>query len=412
MPEPGKSSILRHAYTSIPLSTLIYMAWRNLIFKRLRAFLTIFGVVIGIGAIFFLLSFGIGLQHLVTQQVVGNSSIKSIDISSQNTKVVALNNANASKIKHLPHVVQTGTSYSFPGSLKINGSTVDGIVYGIDSGYQGLASLTLSGGSPIDFNGNPKSALVAQAVTDSMGIKNAKSVIGKELTLDVSLAGTGARKTQLTDQYKVVGIINDTSGSEVYIPGSTFTSAGVSSYTQMKILADKTSSVTPLRSQIESQGFVTSSPLDTIDQINQIFKFFNFILVGFGAIGMIVAILGMFNTLTISLLERTKEIGLMVALGGRRIDMRKLFLFEAVLLSVAGAIIGIILAILTGRVINVVMNHLARHRGVSGGFTLFATPPWLIIGMIVFMLCVGLAVVYLPAKHAERIDPIDALRRE
>src|SRR5206468_3453072 len=110
------------------------------------------------------------------------------------------------------------------------------------------------------------------------------------------------------------------------------------------------------RKQIESMGFLTTSPIDTIEQINQMFKFFNVLLAGFGAIGMIVAVLGMFNTLTISLLERTKEVGLMITLGGRNRDMRKLFIFEAVLLSVAGAVIGIVSAIILGQIINLVMN--------------------------------------------------------
>jgi putative ABC transport system permease protein len=143
-----------------------------------------------------------------------------------------------------------------------------------------------------------------------------------------------------------------------------------------------------------------------------VFKFFNVVLAGFGAVGMVVAVLGMFNTLTISLLERTKEIGLMVALGGRNRDMRKLFIFEAVLLSLVGAVVGIILAVMLGQVINLAMNALAHRRGVTEHFQLFAVPWWLVLGTILFMLVVGLVVVYLPARRAARINPIDALRRE
>ena len=127
---------------------------------------------------------------------------------------------------------------------------------------------------------------------------------------------------------------------------------------------------------------------------------------------MIVAVLGMFNTLTISLLERTKEIGLMVALGGRHKDMRRLFVIEAMLLSVMGSVIGIAMAIITGMVINVSMNQFARGRGVTDGFDLFATPIWLVMGLIVFMVAIGFIVVLLPARRAQKINPIDALRRE
>jgi ABC-type antimicrobial peptide transport system permease subunit len=92
--------------------------------------------------------------------------------------------------------------------------------------------------------------------------------------------------------------------------------------------------------------------------------------------------------------------------------MKKLFIFEAVLLSLSGAVIGIVLASIGGEIINVVMNQFAAHRGVTQRFDLFATPLWLTGGTISFMLLVGLAVVYFPARHAERINPIEALRRE
>ena len=217
---------------------------------------------------------------------------------------------------------------------------------------------------------------------------------------------------EIVQEFTIVGVLASGSGTEVFVPNHIFQMAGRKVYNNVKLEADDSKSVPGLRTQIESLGFQTVSPGDTIDQINEIFKFFNFVLVGFGAIGMIVAVLGMFNTLTISLLERTKEIGLMIALGGRNRDMRKLFIFEAVLLSVIGAAIGIILAVLSGLVINFVMNSFAHRRGVTDSFTLFANPPLLILGTLGFMLLVGLAVVYFPARRAEHIDPIDALRRE
>src|SRR4026208_32628 len=96
----------------IPTSVLFYMAWKNLVHKKLRAFLTIFGVVIGIGAIFFLLSFGIGLQRLVTTQVIGNQSVKSVDITTPNSKIIKLDQTNFNQIKGLPHILQIGSSYS------------------------------------------------------------------------------------------------------------------------------------------------------------------------------------------------------------------------------------------------------------------------------------------------------------
>jgi len=393
----------------IPTSVLVHIAWRNLMHKKLRAFLTIFGVVIGIGAIFFLLSFGLGLQRLVTEQVIGNQSVKSIDVTTPNSKIIKLDQANLDKVRNLPHVVQAGSSYSYAGSLKAHGSEIDAIVYGQDTTYQRMENLPLNGGRFLKSD-DAKSALVNNAALRSIGYQNAKDALNKRITLQIPLVG--AEQKTLSGEFTIVGVIDTQSGNEVYIPGSAFTTAGVPAYTQIKIETDTSGRVAELRKQIESLGFLTTSPIDTIDQINQVFKFFNVILAGFGAIGMIVAVLGMFNTLTISLLERTKEVGLMITLGGRNRDMRKLFIFEAVLLSLSGAIIGILSAIVVGQIINFAMNSFAHHRGVTDHFQLFAIPAWLVLGTITFMLCVGLLVVYIPARRAARINPIDALRRE
>lgn len=394
---------------TIPVKVLMYMAWRNLVHKKLRAFLTIFGIVIGIGAIFFLLSFGLGLQSLVTDRVLGSQSVQSINVTTPNSKIIKLDQTSMDKMRNLPHVNRTGASFSFAGSLSAQGSEVDTIVYGEDQNYQAMENLSLSAGRFLEPT-DERTTLLNRAALRAIGIDDPNKALDKEVTLRVPL--TGARKTELKDTFKIVGVINSETGNEMYIAAGDFTGAGMEIFSQIKVEADNAANVSALRKQIESLGFLTASPIDTIDQINEIFRFFNIILVGFGAVGMIVAVLGMFNTLTISLLERTKEIGLMVALGGRNRDMRKLFVFEALLLSFVGAITGIVSALMLGQFVNVIMNAFARSRGVTEGFQLFAAPWWLILGTIAFMVVVGLMVVYFPARRAARINPIDALRRE
>ena len=70
---------------------LLYIAWRNFASKKLRSFLTVFGVVVGVAAIYFLFSFGLGIQQLVTNQVIGDKSLKAIDVVSPNSKIIQLN---------------------------------------------------------------------------------------------------------------------------------------------------------------------------------------------------------------------------------------------------------------------------------------------------------------------------------
>lgn len=396
---------------SIPLKSLMYIAWRNLVHKKLRAFLTIFGIVIGIGAIFFLLSFGIGLQQLVTSEVIGNQSINAIEITTPNSKILKLDEKALQRIRNLPHVERTGGSYSRAGILKHSGGEVDSVTYGVDSTYQDLSNLRIVSGRELTSD-DDKSILVNQAALSAIGLQADKRALGKKINILIPINDSVNGATRISDSYSIVGIIDAGAGSEIFLPKHVFQTAGIEVYNNLKVEADDSTAVGPLRKQIESLGFMTVSPIDTIDQINQMFDFFNIILVGFGSIGMIVAVLGMFNTLTISLLERTKEIGLIIVLGGRNRDIRKLFIFEAVLLSLIGAIIGIILAILAGQLINIAMNAFARGRGVTDSFALFATPWWLVAASTGFMVLVGLVVVYLPARRAAQINPIDALRRE
>jgi ABC-type antimicrobial peptide transport system permease subunit len=387
------------------------MAWRNLSTKKLRSSLTILGVVIGIGAIFFLFSLGLGLQNLVTKEVIGNKSIRSVDIASPNSRIVKLDRQSIDKISNLSQVDKLGVSYSFAGSLTFRQSEIDAITYGIDTKFQELSNFELTHGRLLKQD-DVNSAFVNTALLSAIGITDTSRIIDQKLELTIPLPNGQGNKTELRQLFTVVGVINTGSGSEVFIPSILLDQAGVQQYTQTKLIAKEDATISDLRSQIESLGFETTSPIDTIDQINQIFKYFNVVLVGFGAIGMIVAVLGMFNTLTISLLERTKEIGLMVALGGRNKDMRLLFILEAVLLSLIGSMIGIAFAVVIGKIVNMLMNSIAASRGVSDNFILFSTPIWLVLALVGFMVLVGVLVVLLPARRAARINPIDALRRE
>jgi len=404
---PGK----RREYTSVRSEVLFGIAWKNLVAKKLRSLLTIFGVVIGIGAIFFLLSFGLGLQKLVTDQVIGDQSVKSIDVSSPNSKLIKLNDEIINEIRGYAHVEKVGSQFSFPGSLRRDGAEVDSVTYGIDIPFQEMTTLNLIAGRLM--NGDDyRHILINITALESVGIKDFKSAVGTKLNITVPLENLGLEQKEVRDEYEIVGVIDSGSGNEVFMPSSNMYLAGVTSYQNVKIITDDAVNVPVVRQQIESKGLQTTSPVDTLDQINQIFRFFTFILIGFGSIGMIVSVLGMFNTLTISLLERTREIGLMMALGGRNSDMRKLFIFEAVLISFFGSMIGIGLAVIGGRLVNFWMNRFASARGVNDTFEIFSTPLWAVAALTAFTVCVGLLVVFIPARRAQKINPIDALRRE
>lgn len=399
--------------TSMSPKLVFFIAKENLMSKRLRTTLTTLGIAVGIGAIFFLLSFGLGLQNLVTNEVIGSQSIKTIDVSTPNSKIIKIDDINTKRISEIPNVENLGKAYYFPGGYKISNSESDTIVYGIDNGYEKLTNLNLVTGKLIEDKQLEKVAIINLSALESVGLsKNPGEVIDKTVEITIPLSNIIDSKETYKETFKIIGVINSGSGAEIFIPSNVFRDLGVANLTQLKVGANNVDNVSRIRSQIESIGLETTSPVDTLEDINRVFRFLNLILVGFGGIGMIIAILGMFNTLTISLLERTKEIGLMIALGARSVDIKRIFIIEALMLSVAGSLIGIISAFSLGRVINLLMNVMAARRGVSDGFELFSNPPILIIGTLIFMATIGFLVVLLPAKRAQSINAIEALRRE
>lgn len=402
---------MANKFRSIRLSVLLYIAWRNFISKKLRSFLTVFGVVIGVSAIFFLFTFGLGVQQLVTNEVIGDQSLKSVDVISPNSKIIKIDDETVNTIRSYPNVERVGVQYSFPGILGVDGGEIDSVVYGINLDYQSVSSLVLIQGRLLE-EADSRSIVINSSALQSLGIDSPQEALNKTVKITVPLDRTEAKQDKIDDNFVIVGVIDSGAGIEAFMPSHVFETAGVGAYDQAKVVVNEVENVENVRRQIESLGFQTNSLTDTLGEINNIFQFLNLILIGFGSIGMFVAVLGMFNTLTISLLERTKEIGLMMALGARRKDMRKLFIFEALLISFVGAIIGIIIAYVAGRIVNLALNLNAQARGVNDSIELFSTPIWSVFVVIAATMIVGFLVVYFPARRAQRINPIDALRRE
>ena len=400
-------------YCSVPYPVLFYMAWRNIITKKLRSILTVAGVAIGIGSIFFLLSFGFGLKIFITDQLIGNKSIKSIDVSSQNSKIVSLNSQNIEKISNLPKVDKVGLSYSVAGKTKYNKSEINIVAYGMDISFQELSYLSLLSGRFIQKDDTDNVMLISKSSMEGMGVKKANQIIGQLINVNIPIDATDSNAaSEINKQFKVIGVIDSSYGNEIFLPKSVFEKYNNGTYSQLKLSTASVDNIPGLRKQIESMGFITNSPIDTIEQVNQIFSYFNAILIGFGLIGMVIAVLGMLNTLTVSLIERVNEIGLLVSLGGRHKDMKSLFVLEAIILSIIGSVIGITIAIGLESGLNFVINKMIIGRGFSGTIYLFSSPIWLIFSLIIFMIFVGLIVSQIPARRASKINPVDSMRQQ
>lgn len=394
------------SHQNLRLQMILYLAARNLRHKQFRSFLTILGVVIGIGSVFLLLSFGMGLQALVQKQITNGEAINTIDVSSSNSKVISLTPERIAQIKTLPEVKGVSGIYTAASKLTMDEASIDVVAYGIDKLYLDLDNPTIVAGKVLDMQKTDE-AVMSSSLLSSIGVKDAKGALGKTFTIKVD----ADVQKPIEKKFKLIGVIDAGSGSEVFISEKVFSSVGVNAFSQVKVLANDRESIPQLRHAIESLGFDTTSPVDTLEQVDQVFRFFSIILAGLGSIGMLIAVLGMLNTLTVSLLERTREIALMMMLGGRPKDMLMLFVSEALILSIVGGILGMLFAMGAGTVVDAVLNQLAQSRGVEESFTVFARPVWLVAGTLIFMTLVGLIVAFIPARRASRINPVEALRQ-
>ncbi|MCK5080824.1 MAG: ABC transporter permease [Candidatus Moranbacteria bacterium] len=148
---------------------------------------------------------------------------------------------------------------------------------------------------------------------------------------------------------------------------------------------------------------------ELVDQAKQVFKVVNVILVLFEAVVLIVSAIGMFNTMTIALLERTQEIGTMKALGASKFDIWKMFLTESMIIGFMGVVVGLIIGFLMSKILNFAINVLAKN---FGGLTveLFYFPTWFAIFIVIFSTLVGLVTGFYPARRAAKLNALEALR--
>ncbi len=158
-------------------------------------------------------------------------------------------------------------------------------------------------------------------------------------------------------------------------------------------------------------GYETRSTFDTISQIDRIFRYINLGLFTIGLVALSVAVLGMINTLTISLLERTHEVGLMKTLGMLSEEIRFLFISEAMLMSILGGILGIAIGFTGGKALSLFLSAISISRG-GETIDITAMPWYLLIAVIAISAFVGFATGLYPSRRAVKMPALDAQRYE
>ena len=223
-------------------------------------------------------------------------------------------------------------------------------------------------------------------------------------------AGQVSQKSSFTpnESYQIAGIA-DGDENIVYLSLDSLDGFPLANYTKLKVKCASTEVLNRVRQEIEARGLIASSISETIDQANKVFGAIQIVLMVFGMIALIVSAIGMFNTMTIALLERTEEIGIMKAIGASRGSISLMFIMESTIMGFLGALGGVILGIIEGEVLNFFINLVATRFG-GASVDLFYSPLWFIMTVITFGAFVGFMTGVFPARAASRIDTLDALR--
>jgi putative ABC transport system permease protein len=275
---------------------------------------------------------------------------------------------------------------------------------------------------------------------------NPQGLIGKDLILiHAALASGGgppaatsalsAPASRVEEPYRIVGIIERETGpfggavavSGLMIPlGRARAIAAASRALQPTLVPERAAErtynaltvkvkhpqfVQDIEDQIKKKGFSAFSLNDALQGAKRGFIILDIVLSLIGSIALTVSSLGIVNTMVMSILERTREIGIMKAIGGSDGDIRRIFLIEASAIGLFGGVTGVVLGWIVGRIINFGANVYIQNQGGTPG-NLFSLPLWLIGGAIGFSVTISLIAGSYPAARAARLDPIRALRHD
>ncbi|HSX16295.1 MAG TPA: ABC transporter permease [Candidatus Saccharimonadales bacterium] len=183
-------------------------------------------------------------------------------------------------------------------------------------------------------------------------------------------------------------------------------------YNSFVVKADEASNAASVAKTIKDTYKVGAVDAETaIKQQLAIFNILGLVLGGIGGIALVVAAVGVVNTMIMSILERTREIGVMRAVGARRGTVSLLFTIEAALLGFFGGVVGLGLGYGAVLVANPLVNRQLSGNNVTGS-NIFTLPIWLILGVVGLTTLIGVLAGLYPARRAAHLDPVEALRYE
>ena len=409
------------------------LALKSLRTSKMRAFLTMLGIIIGVGAVIVIISLGNGLTGMVQQQVdtLGVTQIYAYTwgMGDGTTSNITPDEMFAFVEEH-PEAFDGITPWVSGGTGVRQGNTEfkKTNIYGVSEAmYRPETGTTLDG-----------STLARGRYLQYVDVAMRQNVcvIGAYLEIN-AFQGDALGKSLLIGgiPYTVVGVLAQNSDSlqegggddAVYIPYQNAMQLSGTSYVSLYQITAASRDIVPsaqilLRDFLQDfykdedawyNAYLVESMLDQVNMINAMMAVAMAVLVAIAAISLLVGGIGIMNIMLVSVTERTREIGIRKSLGAKRKDIRRQFIIEAGTTSAMGGILGILFGCLMAMGIGSLLGGmLISQMGVSG-LTFNATPTFGAIS-VSFGVSVGIGVLfgYLPANKAAKLNPIDALRYE
>ena len=428
---------------------LMGMGLKNLWRRKLRTFLTILGVIIGASSIIVMLSLGFGISEAQKAQIESMGSLNIITVSkgyggglggeSSSSKEKILDKKALSELKAIKNVsavmpVKTasgilihGRYMSYTDLKGVPAEVMEDFDFKLESGRKlqngDKYSLIMGGGAKNNFyknnnmEGNP---LEIDFLNESLKFTMDQQYGSKPIP--------GEKKIKYPEyKMKVVGVLeegNMENDWSVFMPldeleamikekDKLVTDKSMKStkgYDSFSVKVDDIKNVKDVQATIKEMGFEAYSLTDFLDEMNKFTAVIQAILGGIGAISLLVAAIGITNTMIMSIYERTKEIGIMKVIGASITDIRRLFLFESAVIGFMGGFIGLLFSLL----ISFLMNMIAPGLIPTGeaNVNLSIIPWWLGVFSIVFSTAIGILAGYYPAKRAMNLSALEAIKTE
>lgn len=389
---------------------LTELSLKNLFYKRFRTTITILGVGLGTGFVLLLLSLGYGLEKVIVDEITEVKDLKQLEVFPKVGSLLTLDNELIEKIKNVSGVEKVYTVKSIPSRIIYQGSSTDVVLYGIEPTYLEESAIKKIEGEYITETSTNTDVIVNTEYLNVLGLKK-DEIVGKKIELEVVKTIPSDETKQEPLSLKIVGIVEDDSPPVAYMKIEEVIKYSTQDYSQATVIIKDDSVIDNVRRQIESLGLESFSIMDTITQVETLFTYVRYGLLLFGIIAFSVAFLGMVNTLVVSLLERTREVGLMKIVGMKKDEIMTIFITESMFIGFLGGLIGIAAGYVGGLFVSLLVYILSISRGVDF-VNISYIPCSVVILVIVCTTLLGFFTGLYPAKRAVKIPPLNAMRYE